>query len=156
MNCIECGEPLETETCATCAAEEKMYAAYQSAIAVPPMWSGIEGRIRRPRWRMPLAAAAMVGLLMIAATLFLVRAPQRNAPPLRTAAVAATRYREAITKLETHSASSTAAPLLPQLNRAIGEAQRAADRSPDDPVVVTRLVAAYDAKLQLLRSNVDE
>jgi NAD-specific glutamate dehydrogenase len=150
MNCIECGEPLQTETCAACADEKRMYAAYRGAIEVPPMWSGIEERVRRPRWRVPLAAAAMIGLMMMTATLFLLRAPRATSPS-HVAAVAAAHYRVAIAKLERR-----ADPLLPQLTSAIGEAERAVSRQPDDPVAVTSLVAAYDAKLQLLRTTVDD
>jgi hypothetical protein len=151
MNCIECGQPSPAETCAACAAEDRMYAAYRQSIVVPPLWSGIEKRTRPRRWQMPLAAAAMIAVLMIAATLVLLRAP-RTAPPPSVATIAAAHYRIAIANLERR----TADPLLPQLTAAIAAAERNAARMPSDPVEVTRLVAAYDAKLQLLRATAND
>jgi hypothetical protein len=150
MNCIECGQPSPIETCAVCVAEERMYAAYRSAIDVPPLWSGIEARIR-PHSTFNLAAAAAIALLLIGAAVILMRTP-REAPPRTAATEAAIHYRAAIAKLP----YDPAAPLLPRLTDAIGAAERAAARDPNNPVQVTRLVAAYDAKLQLLRTTADD
>jgi hypothetical protein len=149
MTCIECGQPSQAETCAACAAEETMYAAYRESIDVPPLWNGIEQRIR-PRSRFNLAVAAVVAALLLSAAVVLLRVP-RNMPSPATNAAAA-HYRAAIAK--TYADSDT--PLLPQLNRAIATAERAAARDPNDPIEMTRLVAAYDAKLQLLRATAND
>ncbi|MBV8543169.1 MAG: hypothetical protein JO093_00205 [Acidobacteria bacterium] len=149
MTCIECGQASPTETCAACAAEETMYAAYRESIDVPPLWSGIEQRIR-PRWRFNLAAAAAIAVLMISTAFILLRS-QRNVPSPATNDAAA-HYRAAIAKTQ----ADRATPLLPQLNRAIATAERAAARAPNDPIEVTRLVAAYDAKLQLMRATAND
>jgi hypothetical protein len=108
-----------------------MFAAYAREIEVPPMWNAIEAQLPRRRtlhWPAALAAAALLVLV-----------------------VAAAHYRAAIGRLEPH-APRAAAALLPPLTAAIDEAEWQARRAPDDPIAVTRLVAAYDAKLQLLRT----
>jgi hypothetical protein len=131
-----------------------MYAAYRQSIDVPPLWSGIEERIRRhstfniQHSTFNIAAAAAIALVLIAAAAFLLRAP-RTKPAEHVATIAASHYRAAIAKL--HSP-----PAPPELDAAISTAERAAARNPNDPVEVTRLVAAYDAKLQLLRATADD
>jgi hypothetical protein len=149
MTCIECGQASPTETCAACAAEETMYAAYRESIDVPPLWSGIEQRIR-PRRRFNLAAAAAIAVLLISAAFMLLRSP-RNVPASAPNDAAA-HYRAAIAKIHTDRAT----PLLPQLDRAIATAERAAARAPNDPIEMTHLVAAYDAKLQLMRATAND
>jgi hypothetical protein len=149
MTCTECGQPSPTERCAACTAEEAMYATYRESIEVPPLWSGIEQRIR-PRSRFNLAAAAAIAALLIPAAVILLRSPRNVASPAMNDA--ALHYRAAIAKTHT----DPAAPLLPQLNHAITAAERAAARAPNDPIEVTRLVAAYDAKLQLLRATAND
>lgn len=144
MNCIECGELSETETCAACTNENAMFAAYRGSIEVPPMWPAVERRIRR-RSTVSLAAAASIALLLIAAAAFLVRRPVPTTP----AADVVAHYRAAIANVH-----SDAAP--PRLNAAIDAAERGAARAPNDPVEVTRLVAAYDAKLQFLRATAND
>jgi hypothetical protein len=135
--------------CDACTRENAMVAAYARGIEVPPMWEAIEARLPRRRralrWPAALAAAALLALI-VTATLLL----RRPAPRVAPASVAAAHYRAAIGRLEPH-ASPAAAALLPPLTAAIDEAERQASRAPDDPIAVTRLVAAYDAKLQLLR-----
>jgi hypothetical protein len=144
MNCIECGELSATETCAACANENAIFAAYRDSIEVPPMWPAVESRIRR-RSTISLAAAASIALLLIASAVFLIRRPVTATP----ATDVATHYRAAIANLR-----SDAAP--PRLNTAIDAAERGAARAPNDPVEVTRLVAAYDAKLQFLRATAND
>jgi hypothetical protein len=155
MTCPDCGSPLPAGAarCDACARDDAMFAAYARGIDVPPMWDAIEARLPRRRrvvgWPAALAAAALLALVVAGA--LVLRAP---APPPRDASpasVAAARYREAIGRLEPRAPRATAA-LLPPLTAAIDEAEREARRAPDDPIAVTRLVAAYDAKLQLLRT----
>jgi hypothetical protein len=149
MTCPDCGGPLPDD----CARENEMFAAYARGIEVPPMWEGIEARLpRRERtfgWPALLAAAA---LLAIVTAGVLVLRGRTAAPAASPAALVAEHYREAIRRLEPHAPRGAAA-LLPPLTAAIDEAEREARRRPDDPIAVTRLVAAYDAKLQLLRTN---
>lgn len=149
MTCVECGQASPTETCAACTAEETMYGAYRESIDVPLLWSEIEQRIR-PRSRFNFAIAAAIAVLLISASFILMQVP-RNMPSPATNDAAA-HYRAAIAK--THADPDT--PLLPQLNHAIATAERAAARTPNDPIEVTRLVAAYDAKLQLLRATAND
>jgi hypothetical protein len=144
MNCIECGELSETETCAACANEDAMYAAYRGSIEVPTMWPAVERRIRRHS-AVSLAAAASIAILLIAAAALLVRRPVPATPATEVAA----HYLAA-----TANFHSDAAPL--RLNAAIAAAERGAARAPNDPVEVTRLVAAYDAKLQFLRATAND
>lgn len=178
MNCTECGTPVagasDETRCAACASEEAMYAAYTREIAVPPMWEAIEARLQQEplqeEWRQrasrrarPLfatAAAAVAAIALVTVGMMAVRtmtfdghAPQlegsqRNASP---ALIAAAHYRQAIEKLEPN-AGAAASALLPPLTSAIDAAERDAALAPDDPLAVTRAVAAYDAKLQLLRA----
>jgi len=152
MTCPNCEEPMPdgAARCDACAREEAMFAAYASTIEVPPMWNAIEARLPRRapvlRWPAALAAAALLALVVAAALMW-----RRPAPHVAPVSAAAVHYREAIGRLEPH-ASRAAAALLPPLTAAIDEAERQAGRTPDDPIAVTRLVAAYDAKLQLLRA----
>ena len=151
MNCTECGELSDTETCAACANENAMFAAYRGSIEVPPMWVGIEKRIRKhstfniQHSTFNIAAAAAITVMLIGAAVVLMRTP----PPRPAAIEAAAHYRAVIAKLPS-------APLSPELDVAIAAAERGAARAPNDPVEVTRLVAAYDAKLQFLRATAND
>jgi hypothetical protein len=134
-----------------------MYAAYRQSIDVPPLWSGIEKRIRKhstfniQHSTFNIAAAAVIAVVLLAAAVLLLRERPRKFP--RPAAIeAAVHYRAAIAKLH----SNPPQPLMARLTGAIGTAERAAALSPNDPVEATRLVAAYDAKLQLLRATADD
>jgi len=150
MTCPDCGVPLADDAtrCDACAREEAMFGAYARGIDVPPMWEAIEARLPRARrWPAILAAAALLALVVAGALVLRRPTPSSTSP----ASVAAAHYREAIRRLEPR-APKAAAALLPPLTAAIDEAERAARRVPDDPLAVTRLVAAYDAKLQLLRT----
>lgn len=136
MNCEECGA-----TQCACAAEDAVYAAYARSIDVPPLWDGVVRRIERERARRWwLAAVAAVILIAI----FVIRKPE----PTGAMADAREHYQRAIETLEPHASST---PFVAELNAAIEDANRAAARAPDDPMAVTRLVAAYDAKVRLLR-----
>ncbi|HKS24309.1 MAG TPA: hypothetical protein VJZ76_16025, partial [Thermoanaerobaculia bacterium] len=59
--------------CDACARENAMFAAYAREIDVPPMWETIEARLPRERrvlrWTAPLAAAALLALVVGAALL---------------------------------------------------------------------------------------
>src|SRR3954453_13386319 len=122
MNCIECGELSETETCAACTNEDAMFAAYRDSIEVPPMWPAVERRIRR-RSIVSLAAAASTALLLIAGAAFLGRRPVPATPAADVAADVVAHYRAA-----TANFHSDAAPL--RLNVAIAAAERGAARAP--------------------------
>jgi hypothetical protein len=156
MNCIECGEASQAEVCEACATENAMYAAYRESIDVPPLWSAVDRHIRHSTFNIQhstfrIAAAAILGVLMLAAIALITRTPGKMQP--RPVAIdAATHYRAAIAKVS----SGSAQPLLPRLTAAISTAERAVARNPNDPVEVTHLVAAYDAKLQLLRTTADD
>ena len=158
MNCDQCETPLVHGTCAACEAEDRMFAAYVKNIAIPPMWNEVDARLRvdaRPRrigWM--LTAAAMAGIVI--AALIALHAPHGgSSEPSRAAGLAVARYRAAIARLEPRANSAVAA-LLPEMNTAIRTAERTAARAPDDPTAVTNLVAAYDAKLQMLRANIHD
>jgi uncharacterized Zn finger protein (UPF0148 family) len=157
MNCTECGSVLPDANgvaiCAACAREDAMYAAFARSVDVPPMWEAIERetRTRQAPWRVALAAAAAIALLMLGA-IVLRRVPASRETPV---IVAATHYRDAIARLERHARGDEAA-LLPQLSGAVRDAESAAVRAPDDAEAVTRVVAAYDAKLQMLRRSGDD
>ena len=160
MTCEDCGSAVTSASgeprCAACANEAAMYAAYARSIEVPPMWEAIAARVQRDARRRRITfrtfaiaaafAAAVVAMVAMRLWNFSGAAPRNEAP----LTVAAAHYREAIRKLEPKAGRATR--LLPQLTAAIEAAERAAAHSPDDPVAVTRVVAAYDAKLQLLRA----
>lgn len=170
MNCVDCGVLIETEAessrCAECARENAMYAAYSAGIDAPAMWDALEQRIEhehhRERWRsrIAFAAVAAVALFVIGTLVFERRMTQPiastgSAPAVSQPApvsLAVAHYRAAISTLERKS--GTAVPLTSELSVAIAEAERTARVNPDDPVAVTRLVDAYDAKLQVLRATV--
>jgi len=146
VTCDECGEVMANGVCDACARENAMYVRFAAETRVPPMWEGIASRLRaRPRrryvWRAALAIAAAVAVITIAV---IVRAPK---PP---ASLVSTRYQRAIAALEPSANANTA--LLADLTKAIGEAERNAAAAPNDPIAVTQLVAAYDAKLEVLRT----
>jgi len=158
MNCAECRRSFADRAAAAevmrhvaeCAAcEELLYAAYGDSIRVPPMWQAVERRIRIPRRRrwLPMALAAAAALAVVVALQWLPRRPQ---PPQRPYAVAAARYREAIERAG--AAAPAARSDVALLTAAIRESERSAAAS-DDPIAVARMVSAYDAKLQLLRSS---
>lgn len=166
MNCTECGELLESGECAACAREAELLrredavlAAYAAETEVPPMWRDLEARIRRdavrrpaPRhtWRFTLAAAAALIIVTLGAiTVFRRQAPTAFTEAPEPAAVASMKYEAAIRRVE--SRLRTRPALVPELTRAIDDAKRAVAVAPHDPIAVTRLVAAYDAKLDLLR-----
>lgn len=156
MTCIECGKASEAEVCATCAREDAMYAAYRESIDVPPLWSRIEERIR-PRLTFNIqhstfniAAATAIAVLLLAAMVLLLR--DRRPDTQLPATEAAMHYRASIAKLH----AAPASPLFLKLNAAVNTAERAAARAPSDPVEITRLVAAYDAKLQFLRVTAND
>ena len=148
MNCEQCDTPLVAGRCPACEAEDRMYAAYAASIEVPALWSAIDARVRqrRAQW-IPLAAAILVAVVI--AAVVALRGRHRGSSPLD---VAAASYRTAIARLEPRATRDVAA-LLPNMNTAITAAVRAAAARPDDPFAVTNVVAAYDAKLQLLRTN---
>jgi hypothetical protein len=122
--------------------EDAMYAAYAQSIEVPPMWDAIETRLRprRSPWR---AALAMAAMLTVIVAIFVAR--DRSETP---ASIVAAHYRDAIAA---RHASADAATLLPRLDASINTAEQHANA--DDPIAVTRVVSAYDAKLQLLRAT---
>jgi hypothetical protein len=127
--------------------EDELYAAYAASIEVPEMWSGLEARLRqrtsRARW-VALAAAAMIAAIAIG----IVSLRRDPLPAIAgPAGEASTHYRAAIARLE--RTVPTAAP--PELTNAVHAAEIAASQAPSDPVVVTRLMSAYDAKLATLR-----
>lgn len=151
MTCDECSAPMTNGKCERCAAEDAIYASYRASIAVPEMWSAIDSRLR-PRafpWRMWAIAAALV-LACIAAIITL-RAPKPVPDPVT---LVAAKYDRAIQALQPHA--QTNAAVLGDLDRAVDQATRAAAQSPNDPIAVTRLVAAYDAKLEVLRATTYE
>ena len=144
MNCEECGAPAETALCAECARENAMYARYRDAIEVPAMWDAVEWRLRARRWsRVLLAAAALI----VVAILFIRRSPEAPVPANQDVVA---HYRAAIQKLEPDASASA---LMPEINAAIARAETSARAG--DPLAASRVVAAYDAKLQLLRSTYD-
>jgi outer membrane murein-binding lipoprotein Lpp len=163
MNCPECQEPFDGRDCEVCRREQALYSAYAASIAVPDLWPAIEARIAarwRPShsWRLPLAAAATIALLIAGGIAIRKQAPPTPAT-LDPVSTAAAHYEVAIARLEpaVRSRASSAEvagtlALLPQLSDAIRIARQQASRAPDDPAVATTLIAAYDAKLQLLRS----
>lgn len=152
------------------AREDEVYATYAARIEVPEMWSAVEARIRRAsvrrervrRFSLAAAAAIVLAVLGVLAT----REPSK--PAVRPVAVrdvsspaaeVSMHYQVAIARLEggvqqsarNDPRAAAAAAALPELTRAIATAERAAASKPADPVAVTRLVAAYDAKLEVLR-----
>lgn len=140
--------------------EDEIYAAYAAQIEVPEMWSGIEARLRRrnanARW-MSLAAAAVIAMIVIGTAAMFFRAHPQPEPTLIAgpAGEASMHYRAAIARYEkVINANDPRAAALSALTRAIGDAEVAAAASPADPVVVTRLITAYDAKLETLRGAV--
>jgi hypothetical protein len=130
-----------------------MYAAYADAIRVPAMWPAIERRIRAQRRQgwvgVALAAAAAIAIVVALQSLM----PRRHsaAPQAPAYATAAARYRVAIA--QAGAASPAARTDMALLTTAIAESERSAAAASDDPIAVARMVSAYDAKLQLLRSS---
>ena len=141
--------------------EDELYAAYAESIEVPEMWSGIEARLRdggrasrpqgaghdarrrargtpAPHW---IALAAMVAAIAIGIVVL-----RRDPLPAIAgpAGEASAHYRAAIARLEQNGAS-------PELTNAVHAAEIAASEAPSDPMAVTRLMSAYDAKLATLR-----
>ena len=132
--------------------EDALFRAYAAETAVPPMWSGIEARLRRDAFRRAAQRRVWtLGLAAAASVIVVVLAFRRPASPV---ALATAQYESAIHRIE--SRLETPPPLLSELTTAVDAAKRSAASAPDDPVAVTRLVAAYDAKLDLLRSAVYE
>ncbi|HKR65320.1 MAG TPA: hypothetical protein VJZ00_16430 [Thermoanaerobaculia bacterium] len=134
--------------------EDALYEDYIRGIEVPPMWDAIEARIRAggapgALARRPTAEAAVATLaaaaMLLAAILTIVRLD-------RTLPNVSSHYQRAIAQLERDAPPS---PMMFELTRAIAVAERAAADAPNDPVAVTRLVDAYDAKLQMLRMAAD-
>ena len=123
--------------------EDAMYAKYRASIEVPAMWEGVESRLRARRRRWPYAMLAAAAALVLITTLIVTRAPRST--PVNAMA----HYDHAIRHIEPRA--KTNAALIRDLNNAIAEASREAERAPDDPIAVTRVVAAYEAKLAVLR-----
>lgn len=139
--------------------ENEIYAAYAAEIEVPEMWAGIEARLRRRRARsrwISLAAAAVIAVIAVG-IVFL--RPQREPRIAGPAGEASAHYRVAIARLEgsiherakNDPRAAAAAAALPALTRAVKAAETSAAAAPADPVTVTRLITAYDAKLETLR-----
>ena len=121
--------------------EDRLFEEYADAIVVPDMWEGVRRRISRRQWFRRVAWLSAAAAALIAIVMFL---PRREAPVF----VASQRYATACHSLEAQL--RTPAPLLPELTEAIARAERAARRTPNDPVTVSVLISAYDAKLQYL------
>ncbi|HEX8170777.1 MAG TPA: hypothetical protein VF824_09580 [Thermoanaerobaculia bacterium] len=149
MNCDECGAASESAVCADCLRENELYAAYARTIDVPPMWDAIAWRIRPRRRAVEWLLAAALAVLVIGTMLAVLVTRQRAESPVM---IAAARYESAIARIAPESGD---ARLLSDLDSAIDAARRDAARTPDDPLAAMRLVTAYDAKLQLLRSSHD-
>lgn len=145
------------------AREDELYAAYAASIEVPEMWSGIEARLRRRTSRarrMALAAAAAIAVVVLG-----IVALRRDPLPAIAgpAGEASAQYRVAIARFEgdvrkrakNDARAAAAAAALPALTEAVRNAEIAASAAPADPVVVTRLMTAYDAKLETLRGAAD-
>jgi hypothetical protein len=178
MTCTECNalmDPQDVErkssVCRACAAENAVYETYGHGIEVPKMWDEVQRRIaaeathRRGRRTLVAWSAAIAAVL--AAMLFLtpfVRQPASPEPSVQTpplpAVVAASRYEAAIATLEAELQTADAprraeaAMLLPQLTNVVAQARKAMLASPQDPVAVSLLMSAYDAKLEFLRDVV--
>ena len=126
-----------------------MYAAYAGAIEVPAMWDAIAARVdRRPRrfaWQ--FAAVAALFAVVVSALVFM---PRRSGTASSTPGVIAmAHYRAAIARVEPHGRRD---PVLDDLRTATRTAEVAASHAPNDPLAVTRAVAAYDAQLQVMRA----
>lgn len=137
MTCTECRSPSATEICADCARENAMFAAWRDSIEVPAMTF----HSPRPRntWWLAAAAAAVIAVVIGVVSL-------RRVPPAPGTPDAAAHYRRAIARAAPHAASI---PFAAELDAAIRNAERTAE--PGDPIAVAHVVAAYDAKLQLMR-----
>ncbi|HYI12754.1 MAG TPA: hypothetical protein VEK57_27135 [Thermoanaerobaculia bacterium] len=150
--------------------EDEVYAAYAARIEVPEMWGAVERRLRRgvSPWRKRVRwislAAASLALIALAVITTSTR-PPRNPVAVAVRAVpgpageAVARYRIAIARIEggirqrakDDPRAAAAVAALPELTVAIGAAETGVAAAPADPIAVTRLVAAYDAKLEVLR-----
>ena len=128
--------------------DDRLFEEYADGIVVPEMWEGVRRRIsRRRRFRRLAWLSAAAAALLIAVVMVL---PRREAPVV----VASQRYATACRSREAQL--RTPAPLLPELTEAVARAERAARRAPKDPIAVSLLVDAYDAKLQYLIEIVHE
>lgn len=122
--------------------EDQLFEAYAEQIAVPEMWEGVRRRIARRQWFRGVAWLSAAAAALIAVVILF----PRERPT--AVAVASERYATACRSLE--AKLRTTAPLLPELTEAVARAERAARRSPDDPVAVSFFISAYDAKLEYL------